>query len=59
MKVIAGKHGVELFDLQALNTKVQGYCTSIQYSILDRPVPFQISKTPSIDNTITLDMIVM
>jgi len=44
MKVVAGKHGVELFDLQALNTEVQGYCTFIQYSILDRLVPSRFLK---------------
>jgi len=56
--VVAGKHGVELFDLQALNTEVQGYCTFIQYNLVDWPVPFHISKAPAIDtNTITLDIL--
>jgi len=56
--VVAEKHGVELFDLQALNTEVQGYCTFIQYNLVDWPVPFQISKAPAIDtNTITLDIL--
>jgi len=42
--IVAQEHCFELFDLHALNTEVQGYCTFIQYNLLDKADPLQISK---------------